>query len=269
MDKQVMRQQEIEIDLMHLLKLLWKRAWIIVIAMVVFAAMFFSYAKYFITPQYNASATMYVNSSAINVGTTGISINGGQLSAARYLLDTYVVIMKTRTTLEAVIDRAGLNMSAGQLSGMISASSINDTAVFRITATSSDPAEAQLIVNTMVDVLPDRLEDIVNGSSVRVVDRAVLPTGRSSPNYTRYATLGMLVGFVLSAAIIIILDLLDSSVRDEEYLNQRYDIPVLAVIPDVYGSKGKYGKYGKYYAGYYGHNGSSAQPEASKKGKAD
>jgi len=253
-------KEEFEIDLLHLAKLLWKKAWIIAISVFLAGAALFSYSVLLITPQYKASAMMYVNNSSFSLGSTSVSISTGQLSAARSLLDTYVVILKTRTTFEKVIEKSGVERTYGELMNMVSASPVDETEVFKITATSSDPAEAELIVKTIVEILPDRISDIVDGSSVRLVDNAVLPTSRSSPNHTRNAIIGMLLGFIVSAGIIILIDVMDSSVRDEEYLTQKYNMPVLAIIPDSSSSKkssyGKYGKYykhyGKYYGGYYG-----------------
>ena len=112
----------------------------------------------------------------------------------------------------------------------------------------------------MVEILPDRISDIVDGSSVRVVDRAIRPTGRSSPSYTRYAFVGAVLGAVLSSAVIIIEDLMNTSVRDEEYLKLRYNIPILAVVPEAYTvSKKKYGYRYAYKSRYrYGHRGRHA-----------
>jgi len=65
--------------------------------------------------------------------------------------------------------------------------------------------------------------------------------------------IGLLVGFVLSCAVIILIDLLDTTIRDEDYLYQRYGIPVLAVVPDATEThKSSYG-----YSHYYGRNGTS------------
>lgn len=236
-----------EIDLLHLIKLLWHRAWIIVLCMVLAGAIALSYAIFFVTPMYKSTAMMYVNNSSFSVGDTSFSISSGELSAAKSLLDIYVIILKTRTTLEQVIEEADLDYTYEQLSGMVSASSVNSTEVFSITVTDENPAEAELIVDTIVRVLPDRISDIVDGSSVRLVDDAVLPTRRSSPSFTMYSVVGMAIGLVLSCAVIIIIDMLDTTVRDEEYLKS-YGIPILAIVPDV--SDTKRGRYGYYYSSY-------------------
>lgn len=236
-----------EIDLLHIIKLLFQKIWIIIICMVLLGAMAFSYALFFITPQYEATAMMYVNNSSFTVGSTSFSISAGELSAAKSLLEIYVVILKTRTTLEKVIDKAGLDYTYEELYKMVSASAMNDTEVFKITVSSSDPTEAKLIVDTIVEVLPDRISDIVDGSSVRLVDHAVRPNKKASPSYTKYALIGMVLGAVLSCGAIIVLDLLDTTVRDEDYL-KNYDIPVLAVIPNVNDHKSSYQNYYRSYS---------------------
>jgi len=236
---------EIEIDLLHLVKILWQRAWIIVLTMIFLGGMAFSYAFFLVTPQYQAKAMMYVNNSSFSLGGTSFSISSSELSAAKSLLDVYVIILQSRTTMEEVLEETGLDYTYEEISKMVSASSVNSTEVFQIVATSSIPQEAELIVDTIVKILPDRIADIVDGSSVRLVDHAVLPTQRSSPSYTKYAAIGLVLGFVLSCGLIIIFDLLDTTIRDEEYLYQRYNIPVLAVVPDAYETKK--GAYSYYY----------------------
>ena len=59
----------------------------------------------------------------------------------------------------------------------------------------------------------------------------------------------MMIGFLLSAGAILILELMDQYIRSEDYLLQTFsDIPVLAIIPDLdehHTSK----KYDNYYYG--------------------
>lgn len=242
-----LENNEIEIDLLHLVKVLWKNAFVIAICTVLLGAITFSYAFFFVTPQYQAKAMMYVNNSSFTVGSASFSISSSELTAAKSLLDTYVIILKSRTTMEKVLEETGLDYSYEQISDMVTASAVNSTEVFQIVATSSDPVEARLIVDTIVKILPDRIADIVDGSSVRLVDRAVIPTQRSSPSYTKYAMIGLILGFVCSCGIIILFDLMDTTIRDEEYLYQRYNMPVLAVVPDAYETrKGSY-SYSHYY----------------------
>ncbi|WP_318362213.1 Wzz/FepE/Etk N-terminal domain-containing protein [uncultured Agathobaculum sp.] len=243
--------EEVEIDLLALARALWRRAWAVILAMLIGGAAMFSYASFLITPLYQAKALMYVNSSSLSVGNTKLSISQAELSAAQSLVDTYIVILNSRTTLNDVIKEAEVPYTYEQLSSMISAQAVNSTEVFEVVVTDANPQEAEKIANAIADVLPNKIAAIVEGSSARIVDYAVVPSQKSSPNITKLTAMGLLAGFVLSAAVIIVLELMDETIHDEDYLAQNFDLPVLAAIPDMLNSgkdKGyyKYGSYGAY-----------------------
>lgn len=242
--------EEVEIDLLALARALWRRAWAVILAMLIGGAAMFSYASFLITPLYQAKALMYVNSSSLSVGNTKLSISQAELSAAQSLVDTYIVILNSRTTLNDVIKEAEVPYTYEQLSSMISAQAVNATEVFEVVVTDANPQEAEKIANAIADVLPNKIAAIVEGSSARIVDYAVVPSQKSSPNITKLTAMGLLAGLVLSAAVIIVLELMDETIHDEDYLAQNFDLPVLAAIPDMLnGGKDKgYYKYGSYGA---------------------
>lgn len=243
MDNQ--KEDYIEIDLLRLMKALWRRVWVIMLAMLVCGAAAFLYTDFFVTPLYSASALMYVNNSSINVGNTSVSL--ADLSASQTLVDTYIVIMKTRLTLNEVIEQAELDYTYEELRDMISAAPVNSTEIFEITVTGPDPDEAEHVANTIVKVLPEKISEIMDGSSVRTVDFAVRPTQKSSPSITKNVAVGLVIGMLLSCGAIILLELLDEQIRDEEHLTQTYELPILAVVPDLLksdeSSKCCYGSY--------------------------
>lgn len=231
---------EMVIDLVDLAKALWCRAWAIVLTMVIFGGAAFGYARFLITPLYQASAMMYVNNSSINVGSTQVDLN--DLTAAQSLVETYIVILKTRTTLEEVIDAAGLSYDYETLSDMIEAEAVNSTEVFSIEVTSPDPTEAEKIANTIAELLPDRIAEIVDGSSVRIVDYAVVPSQKAYPSLSRYTLLGLLLGAAVSCGFVVLRVLFDDQIRDEEYVQQTFNLPLLAAVPDLTGKNS-----GNYY----------------------
>ncbi len=222
-----------EIDLLQLLKALWRRAWILIFSMVLGGSLTLGGTLLFVTPTYKASVLMYVNSTDISVGGAKVSISQGELSAAKSLIETYAVILNARTTLNEVIEQAGVNYRYETLKGMISAESVNGTEVFRISVETPNPTEATNIANTIALVLPEKIASIVEGSSARIVDMAVVPERQAAPSYSFNFILGALLGFLLSAGIIVILVLMDDKIHESDYLTQVYDLPVLAVIPDL------------------------------------
>ncbi len=246
-----------EIDIVKLLTAMWQRVWLIILAAVIGAVLAFVFSHFYMKPTYQSSALLYVNSNKVSVGSTSISLS--DLSTSRRLADTYSVIVKTRSTLNEVISRSGLNYTYNAVNNMVSASVVGYTEVLKITVTSNDPQEAALIVNTIAEVLPERVSEIINGASLSVIDYGVVPLAKSGPNTSRNVFIGILLGLVISCGIIIVIEMLDEQIRDEETITQTYDVPILASIPDLsdsgrgkYGYRRYYGKYYKYASSYYG-----------------
>lgn len=235
MEQNQNKDDYIEIDLLRVLQTMWHRAWAIILVMLLCGGAAFSVAKFLITPTYKASALMYVNNSSISVGST--SINLSDLSASKSLVDTYIIILKTRLTLEEVIDQANLSYTYEELYEMVDAAAVNSTEIFEITVVSVDPVEAKNIANTIVDVLPDKISEIIDGSSVRAVDFAVVPNKKDAPSITKYTALGLLLGFLLSCGMIVLAVMFDDQIHDEDYLTDTYKLPVLAMIPELYKSR--------------------------------
>ena len=244
---------EIEIDLLALVKVLWSRALVLVLTALIAGAATFAVTAFLIKPKYEATAAMYVNNSSFSFGSTSFSISSSELTASNSLVATYIFILESRTTLEDVIAAADLPYSYEQLSKMITTEAVTGTAAFNVTVESESPVEAELIANTIAKLLPDRIAEIVDGSSVRIVDYAIVPAHRSSPSFVKNTALGVLLGLFLSAAVVTVKYIVNEQTNDvitsADDLKALYpDIPVLALIPDMRLSEKK----GYYYSSYYG-----------------
>lgn len=240
------KTQYYEIDILKLIKAMWHRLWAIMLVALLSGGAAFAYAAYWVAPIYEAEALMYVNNSSFSLGSTSFSISNSELDAAQNLVDTYIVILKTRTTLEAVIEDAELDYTFKQLKSRISSSPVNGTEIFSIKVASTEPWEAEKIANSIAKILPDRISDVVDGSSVRVVDYAVIPSEKVSPSITKYTAVGLIIGFIIACAVIVIRELLDTQIYTEEYLIKEYNLPVLAAIPNLLHTNNRANYYNSY-----------------------
>ena len=258
MDERKRNNDEIEIDLKRLFDALMDKCWLIAIVALVCAVIAFAGTLLFITPQYQSSAMFYVNNSDISVGHTTLSLEASDISASRGLVDTYIVILNTRETMLDVIDYAGVDLTYEQVLGMLQAEAVDETEVFRVTVTNSDRNQAEQIANAIAYILPKRISTIIEGSSAKVVDAAVVAARPSSPSYTKNTMLGFLVGMVLAAAVVVLQELMDITIRTEDDIAQSCTLPMLAAVPDMeVHSKGGY---------YYGYG--NKQKTATKGGNA-
>ena len=234
------------IDLMHIIKTLLHRVWLIILAGVVGAGVGFSVARFMIQPTYSSSILLYVNNTSFSLGDTSVTISSSQITAAQNLVKTYGVILNNRTTLERVIDKTGVNYTYRQLSSMIEANPANKTEIMKVTVTANDPYEAAKIANGIAEVLPVRVSEIVDGASMEVVDSAIPELQKIGPNITSYTAAGLVWGVLLAVIVLVIIALLDDRIHDEDYVLQNYDCPILAKIPDLISHDGS-----KHYGYYY------------------
>jgi len=232
-ERDLHQNEELEIDLQRLLGVLLNKAWVIAIVSVICAVLAFAGTFFFITPQYQSAAMFYVNNSALSLGEASLSISSADISASRGLVKSYIVILNTRETLNDVIDYAGVDRSYSQVKNMISAASVDSTEIFQVTVTSPDPEEAKAIADAIAYILPKRISSIIEGTSAKIVDSAVVPARPSSPSYSRNAVLGFVLGFAASVASVILWVLLDITIRTEEDVTQNCKYPVLASVPDM------------------------------------
>ena len=234
---------EVEIDLLEVAGVIWKHIVPILLTGIVFGALLFAFAKYFVTPKYEANALFYVNNSTFSLS-SAVAISTGELSAASDLVDTYIEILKSRANMELVLQQSGVDYSYEELRKLISAKAMNSTGLFQITVTSPSPEEARTLANTIAAILPDKISDIVNNSSVEIVDYAVTPHERVSPSYIKYAAIGLLLGMILASGIALLGYFTDNIIHSEDFLLEHYQVPVLATIPDLTAKTPK--KYGYY-----------------------
>lgn len=244
---------EFEIDLLALLRVLWKNILAIALVALIFGSATFGVTAFLLPPEYQATASMYVNNSSFSLGNTSFSVSTGDLSASSSLVSVYLYILESRTTLEEVIREADLVYTPDELKKMISTSSVSQTGAFEVTVTSTNPAEVELIANSIAKILPERIAEIVDGTSVRIVDYAIIPSQRSGPGIVMNTAIGILIGGILSVIWIVVKCLMNDTgntiIQSADDLRALYpDIMILATIPDMRLNEKKNSYYSTYYA---------------------
>lgn len=232
-DRIVEKNDEIEIDLKRLAGALVSKSWMIGIVSIVCALAMLFGTILLVTPKYESSTMLYVNNNSMSLGDAAMSISSADISASRGLVKSYIVILNSRETLVDVIDYAGIDRTYLELKRMISAEAVDSTEIFRVTVTSPDPEEAEKIASAISYILPKRISSIIEGTSAKVVDSAIVPVRPSSPSYAGNALKGFLIGFVLSAGAVVLWVLLDITIRTENDVAQNFRYPVLTSVPDM------------------------------------
>lgn len=227
-----------DVDLKRLFFEVLKRVWQILLVGIICGAGVFAYAKFFITPQYKATATIYIQN---YTGENDEKIYSSDLSASQNLVTTYQGLLTSDNVLNRVKEKLGENYSVDAIRASFTAEAIEDTPILKISVSDHDPEEAAKIVNEIAKVAPDAIMNLVEGSSVKVVDFSRVPTGISYPSYKKVAVIGCVLGAGLTLAIIVLLVLFNSYIEGEEDITKLFDAPVIGKIPDftLYDDKGE------------------------------
>ncbi len=242
--KKTWRKTEYEVNLQTLLSAVIQKLWLVGIVSVLCAILVFMGTYMFISPKYQSYTVFYVNNS-VGVG-ENISIDSGDISAAKSLVESYVVILLTRQTLTDVIDYAGVDLDYLELREMITAAAMNNTEIVRVVVTATDAELAHKLAAAIEYVLPNRISAVIEGSSAKVVDTAMVSYGQVGPDYSFNATIGFLLGAMLTVGIIVLRTALNTKITSEEDINQSCLYPILAAVPNMNSmSRGGYYGYGQ------------------------
>lgn len=227
------REEEDTISITRLLQAVWKRILWVIAAVVIAVAASAIITQFFITPQYQASCWLFVNTFSSDSSYTQNQISATQLQAATQLANTYIQMLRSETVLNDVSGELGGVYSAQQLSQMISASVITDTQILVITVTHPDPEQAAQIANAVAQVAPASIQSFVEGSSVTVPQYASVPTSPSSPSMSRNLLIGFLVGLVVGVGAALVAYFLDTRVTQQDNLSEMFGYPLLGIIPNM------------------------------------
>ena len=231
MDEVKEQKNEKEIDLRFIFEILKKNIIPLVLVTVIVGAMSFFGSMLFIPKQYEADAMLIVN----NKQTDNQGVGSGEIIAAQNLAEVYSIIIKSDTVLQQVIDDLKLNMTYEQLYKAISVSSVDSTQVISVKMRSTDADFAKKIIADVVKVAPPIIADKVEAGSVKVISEARISNNGNpvSPNLTKNAMFGALIGFVITLAVVFIKAFFRNTLKTENDITNTLGIPLLGIIPEI------------------------------------
>ena len=226
MGKDNVQNDEVEIDIGHILSILWEKILLIIATGIIDGLAGFLVSKFLITPKYESETKLYVLNRANDSATT---LSDVQLSTQ--LTKDYQILVTSAPVMNQVIKELGLNMKASELASTISVDTPSDTRVLQITVTSDDPKRAKDIADKVAQVSSKKICDIMKIEQVNVIEEGSLSEEPAVDTVQKWTLIGLALGIVLSCAVIIIRSMLDDTVKTTEDVEKYFDLSTLAVIP--------------------------------------
>ena len=219
-----MSQSNKEFIIQDYLNLLKKyRLWIIISTVLMACALCaFKYMTY--NPQYTAQTSILITS---DLEEEGNSKTSSDYNVNSNILMTFSEVINSQTLQSKVRDE----LQTDNL-GYISVSNSSGS-VIRISVVHTDPAMAALIANTTGQVFYDMVHEMMSDISLTTLDSAVIPQFTEGIGLVKFIVIGAAIGFVLVIGVILLIEMLDNTLKLPKDVEKEIQIPILGAIPDV------------------------------------
>jgi len=217
--------EEIEIDLIDIFYLIKARLWIIIISAILLASATGLVSSFLMTPMYTSTAKLYILTKSTSITSLADIQMGTQLT------QDYMVLIKSRPVVTQVIENLELDMKYEELVDIITISNPSNTRILEIQAEYSDAYVAKQIVDEFSVVSCNQIAKIMDTEQPSIVEEGFESPKPSSPNVKRNAIIGGLIGAFFAAAIIIVLHLMDDTIKTSEDVEKYLGLSTLGLIP--------------------------------------
>lgn len=223
---ETMHDDEMEIDLREIFYALKKRIFMILAVGLLCGCLSCVYTKFFMTPVYTSTSSMLVLTKETTLSSLADLQMGSQLTK------DYTVLTTSREVLQKVIENQELNISYKALKSCITLDNPTDTRILNVSVTYPDAEKAKAIVDELANVASAYIGDKMEVIPPKIIEDGEIPTVQTSPSMSKNTMLGLLAGLILSAGIVVVITIMNDSIKTEDDIEKYLGISTLAVVPD-------------------------------------
>ena len=242
-----MNKQEGSIDLTRLVAFILQRIWLVVICAVIgFSAMYWYGSRKADT--YTAFGTMFVTNSNPNLINYGYTSSSDIYSAVS-LVGIYTEVIKSETVMRRILeypletlekDGVKLAILLGQKYPILTTEfvrealkmeSVNETPIVKVSCKTEDPQMSADICNSILQVAPQTLKEVVGAGDAKPQDYADVPQRADKRFDLELGAIGGLAGIVIVCGLLTLLFLTNRKVDKPGELINNYTPPILSYIP--------------------------------------
>lgn len=225
-EKEQVQNEELEIDLSKLLKLLKKNLKKIVASTLICAVVLFAFTFFMVDKKYASTATIFITPKITDQGT--IDTNSANTNSK--MVNNYMELLRGENILTKVAEQLSIN-DVDDLKGSISVTNTTGSEVIKVTATTKDPKLSQQVAESTVNTFFEEMKDKLNIENLTVISSPKVNETPVSPNLKLNTLIGALIGMIISCGVVFLRYLLDKRLRNREEAENFLGIPVLVEVP--------------------------------------
>ena len=158
-----------------------------------------------------------------------VSLSDIQLGSQ--LTKDYTVLVKSRPVIDQVIENLDLDMTYGQVLSRLELDNPTDTRMITITFTDEDPEMAKKVADEVAKVSKARVKEIMNTQEPTIAEEGYIPEQPSSPSMMKNVVMAGLLGVLLAMAVIVVIYLMDDTIKSSDDVEKYLGLTTLGVIP--------------------------------------
>lgn len=218
-------EEEVEIDLKELFFVLLAKWYLIFLTGLLCALIGLLLSMHIMPEKFQSKTSIYVYEQQNE------TISYADLQISTVLTKDYEVLIKGRNVLEKVIEQLDLDMTYEALSSMVNVSVPESTRIVEITVQTTDPYLSKDIADMVREIASKSIKEVMGVDAVNIVETANIPESKSGPSVSKYTMIGGLLGAFAACGVIVLLFLLDDTIRSQEDVEKYLELSVLGVIP--------------------------------------
>ena len=184
------------------------------------------------TPVYQAYSSFVVETKTAY----GYNQSYSDETTAGQLSKTFPYILTSGALSDIVAESLGVD----SIPASISAEAIQDTSIFTINVTASDPQIAYDVLQAVIKYYPQVAEYIIGDTQLTLMDESGIPEKPQNPqNFTGAVAKGVAAGAVVSIFFLFVYASTRKTVRREEDLKNYLSIAYLGSVPKSHGKRRK------------------------------
>ncbi|MGI6634769.1 MAG: YveK family protein [Christensenellales bacterium] len=224
-------EEDLTTDLLELMNFFLTNLRWIIAAILLSAIGAFVFTRYYVTPVYRSTGSIYVVSPKDSV------VNLTDFQIGNYLASDYVKVVYTWEVLQQTRQNLKLDYSYEELRNMVSVTNPANTRILEISIVSTIPEETALIANELMNVVSDYVVNVMETEKPNILSEARIPAQRFSPSFTQNTMKGAFMGGFFSVLILFVIFILDDKVKTSDDALKYAGLYTLAIIPRPIESK--------------------------------
>lgn len=211
------------ITIQKIIGVLLHRLKFILLATLLMGVLFFLYSKFIITPMYSTSAMIYVQNynGKSEANKESGKIYSADISGSSNLAGICVTLFQNSDEITSLYDGCHVNIS------------VNESTFFiTISVSGDDPQKCANVANQVADKCSDVFNKFLQYGQIGSIREAKVPVSPYEPSNLKNTLIGLFVGLAASCIIAILLELIDTTIKSDDDIQEIYGLPVFAEIPD-------------------------------------